>query len=136
MSLHIQVITPEKIIIDTQADEIILPTVNGEITVLPHHVPLLTQLAPGELIIKNGSNINHLVVVGGFLEVSPDTVTILADYAVQGKDISAVKAQEAKERAEKLLKEKLSQKDFALAQADLLKAILELKVAHKGKRIQ
>ena len=136
MSLHIQIITPEKIILDTQADEIILPTVNGEITVLPQHVPLLTQLAPGELTIKNNSNLEHLVIVGGFLEISMNKVTILAEYAVHGRDISAVKAQEAKERAEKLLKEKLSEKNFVLAQADLRKAILELKVARKMKRVQ
>src|SRR6266576_1456748 len=109
MQLHVQVVTPEKIILDTQADEVILPTITGEIAVLPQHVPLLTQLAPGELVIKAGNSTEHLVVVGGFLEVSPTTVTVLADYAVHGKDISAVKAQEAVDRAEKAMKEKLSE---------------------------
>lgn len=134
MTLHVQVVTPDKIILDTNAQEIVIPTIQGEITVLPHHVPLLTQLAPGEIQVKTGSATEHLVVVGGFLEVTESSVSILADYAVHGKDIVAVEAQEAKERAEKAMKEKQSTKDFALAQAEFIRAILELKVAEKIKR--
>src|SRR5437016_1737451 len=111
MPLQVQVVTPEKIIFDTQADEVIVPSVTGELTILPHHMPLLTQLGPGELTVKKGSTLEHFVVVGGFLEIAPDKVTVLADYAIHGKDISEVKAQEAKDRAEKAMKEKSSQKD-------------------------
>lgn len=133
MKLHIQVVTPEKIILETDASQITAPTTEGEITILPEHVPLLTQLAPGELLIRNDGKLDHLVVVGGFLEVTRDLVRILADYAVHGKDISAVRAQEAKERAEKKMKEKLSNEDFAIAEGELRKALLELKVARKIK---
>lgn len=133
MKLHIQVVTPEKTILDTDASELTAPTTEGEITILPNHVPLLAQLAPGELVIRENGKTDHLVVVGGFLEVTGSTIRVLADYAVSGKDISAVKAQEAKERAEKKLKEKLSQQDIIIAEAELRKALLELKVARKIK---
>ena len=134
MQLHIQIVTPEKIILDTQADEIIAPTTTGEIAILPHHIPLLTQLAPGELTIKKENKLEHFVVAGGFLEIGKDTVSVLADYAVHGEHISAVKAQEAKERAEKRMAEKKSEEDFAIAEAEFRRAILELKVARKVKR--
>ncbi len=132
--LHIQIVTPEKMTLDTEADEIVVPTITGEIAILPMHAALFTQLAPGELIIKKGSNSDHFVVVGGFLEVSADKVTILADYAVHGKDISAVQAQEAMERAKKKMEEKLSAEDFAIAESELRRAIMELKVVKKYKR--
>ncbi len=134
MALHVQVVTPEKVILDTQADEVVIPTIQGEIAVLPHHIPLFTQLGPGEVILNKENTTESLVVVGGFLEVGNDTVTILADYAVHGKDISAVKAQEAVQRAEKAMKEKANDKDFAIAEAEFRRAILELRVAEKLKR--
>lgn len=136
MPLHVQIITPEKIVLDANVDEATLPTINGEISILPKHMPLLTQLAPGELILKTKSSLEHFVVVGGFLEVNSDKVSILADYAVHGKDISAVKAQEAKDRAEKAMKEKTSEEDFVLAEAEFRRAILELKVAKKYRKNQ
>lgn len=134
MTLHITVVTPEKVLIDTEADEIIIPTTSGEITVLPQHVPLITQLAPGELTIKLNGKTEHLVIVGGFLEVADKAITLLADYAVSGKDINAVKAQEAKERAEKAMKESKNEVDFATAQTEFLRAIQELKVAGRLRK--
>lgn len=132
--MHITVVTPEKTILDQEADELIVPTTSGQITVLPHHVPLFTQLAEGEIIIKLHGKEEPLVVVGGFLEVNDKSITVLADYAVHGKDISAAKAEEAKQRAEKALKEKKSDIDFATAEAEFRRALLELKVANKYKK--
>lgn len=134
MSLHVQVVTPEKTVLETEADEIIIPTTEGEIAVLPHHVALLTQVAPGELMIKKNQQTQHMAVMGGFVEISKDSVSILAEFAVAGKDISALKAQEAKDRAEKAMKENLSQEDYAVAAGELQKAILQLKIAGKLHR--
>lgn len=134
MPLHIQVVTPEKIILDTMVNEAIIPTIAGEITILPQHIPLFTQLSPGELILHSGDTDQNLVVMGGFVEVEKDHITILADYAVNGKDLSAVKAQEAVDRAEKAMKEKANEKDFIIAEAEFRKAILELRVAEKIQR--
>ncbi|SRR5258706_1262200 len=133
--MHVQVVTQEKTLIDEEVDEIVVPTVTGEIAILPHHVPLVTQIAPGELILKSHGKSESFVVVGGFLEVSAKNVSILADYAIHGNDISVVKAEEARARAEKIMKEHKSGEDFALAQGEFLKAIAELKVARKIKRI-
>jgi len=105
MKLHINVVTPEKTILDEDIDEVIIPTITGEITILPQHIPLLSQIAPGELTIKKGNATEHLVVVGGFLEVGNNIITILADHAVHAKNIILAKAQEAKERAEKAMKD-------------------------------
>ncbi len=132
--MHITVVTPEKTILDQEADELIVPTTAGQITVLPHHVPLFTQLAEGEIIIKLHGREEPLVVVGGFLEVNDKSITVLADYAVHGKDISAAKAEEAKQRAERAMKEKKSDIDFATAEAEFRRAILELKVANKYRK--
>ncbi|HEX7042744.1 MAG TPA: F0F1 ATP synthase subunit epsilon [Patescibacteria group bacterium] len=133
MTLHIKVVTPEKEILSEEVDEVVVPTVGGELTILPEHVALLTQLAPGELQIKKGHKTDHLVIVGGFLEVGNDTVSVLADYAAMGKDISEAKAQQAKEKAEKAMKERKSDIDFAMAEAEFRRAILELKVAKRQK---
>ncbi len=132
--MHITVVTPEKTILDQEADELIVPTTAGQITILPHHVPLFTQLAEGEIIIKLHGRDEQLVVVGGFLEVNEKSITVLADYAVHGKDISAAKAEEAKQRAERAMKEKKSDIDFATAEAEFRRALLELKVANKYKK--
>lgn len=134
MTLQIQVITPEKIVIDTQADEIIIPTTTGEVAILPHHVPLVSQIAPGELIIKSGGKEDHLVVVGGFMEVSDKAVTILSDYAAHGRDVSAVKAQEAADRAKKAMESSKTEQDFVLAEAEFRRAIIELKVAGRYRK--
>lgn len=133
MTLHIQVVTPEKVIIDEEADEVIAPTLTGEIAILPEHASLLSQLHAGELVIKKQGRNEYLAVVGGFVEVGNNTVTVLADYAVHGKDISEAKAQEAKDRAEKAMREKKSDVDFATAEAEFRRAILELKVAKSQK---
>jgi len=134
MPLHIQVVTPEKIILDSQADEVIIPTTTGEITVLPGHMALLSQIASGgELIVKNGTQSEHVAVAGGFLEIGNDTISILADYAIHGKDINEARAKEAKERAEKIMKEKASTQEFVLAEATFQKALLELRIAAKIK---
>ena len=135
MKLQITVVTPEKTLLNEEADEIVIPTVEGEISVLPEHIPLLSQIAPGELIIKKGNTTDHLAVMGGFIEVGKNAVTILADYAVRAKDIHTGKAQEAKERAERAMKDKTSGNEFKVAQDEFIKAILELKVAKRVGRI-
>lgn len=135
MPLQLTVVTPEKQLLSEEVDEIIVPTTSGELTILPQHAALLAQLVPGELVIKKGNKTDHLVVVGGFLEVGKNTVSVLADYAVHGKDISEAQAQQARDRAEKAMKEKKSDVDFATAEAEFRRAILELKVAKRQKGI-
>ena len=135
MALVLKLITPTATVLSEEVDEITLPTVNGEISILPGHVDLLTKVVAGEMIIKKGSKTQGFAVFGGFLEVSKNQVNILADYAVRAEDIEVGKAKEASERAQKAMKEKVNEKDFRIANAELRKALLELKVATKHKRI-
>ena len=131
MKLHLEVITPTKVVLSEEVDEIIINTASGEITILPNHIDLLTKLVPGEMIVKTGSKTQSLAVNGGFLEISNNKVSILADYAVRAADIEIAKAKEAKEQAEKVMKNKEVNKAFVVAEAKLRKALLELKVATK-----
>ncbi|MCL6096933.1 MAG: ATP synthase F1 subunit epsilon [Patescibacteria group bacterium] len=136
MNLHLEIITPEKVVYRDDVNEISAETVNGQITILPNHVGLVTQITPGELIVKKNNKNYYLAVMGGFLEIVKNNVTILSDYAIRSEDIEANKVLEAQKRAEKLAKEaseKASEKDFALAETQLRRAILELKVAKKRK---
>ncbi len=134
--MQLQIVSPEKILFDGEILELIAPTISGEIAVLPHHADLLTQLTEGEIIIKHKGKEEHIGVTGGFLQILGGNITLLADYAVRSEEINAQKALEAQKRAEEILKKKkegVSERDFALAQSEFRKAIMELKVANKRR---
>lgn len=134
MNLVFEIITPQKSVFKDTVDEVVVPTLDGELAILPNHVNLLTQISPGELIVKKGSDIQTLAVTGGFMEVNRNKVSILADHAIHSQDIEIARVEAAKKRAEKIMQEKTSEKDFKIAQGELLKAIVELRVAGKRKR--
>jgi len=138
MTFHFEIITPEKVVYKDEADVVVLPTRGGQITILPNHVALLTQVESGEIILKKDNKEQYLAITGGFLEVNNNNVSILADYAVRSEDVEVEKAIEAQKRAEKIMKEsseKVSEKDFAFAESQLRRSILELKVASRRRRI-
>lgn len=135
--MHLDVITPDKKVLSEDIDGLSVNTPNGHIGILPHHVHLVTKVIPGEMTVKIKGKEKYYAVTGGFLEVNEDIVTILADYAVESEQIEVEKALEAKKRAEEVLKktkEKVSEKDFAIAQADLRRAVLQLHVANRRRR--
>ena len=134
MKLTLDIITPQSKVYSGEADEVIVPTVTGEIGILPNHVPLLIQILPGELRVKNGGKTNSFAIMGGYLEVANNTVNVLGDYAVRAEDIEVAKAEQAKARAEKMRQEKVSQQDLATIEADLRRSLLELKVATRRRR--
>ena len=129
--LHIKLITPEKILIDDDVDEVVIPTTTGELAILPHHIPLVTQVAPGIVVIKTHGREEPLAVDGGFITVTESSVTILADYATHARDVSAIQAELAKKDAEKAMKDKKNDVDFAMAEAEFRRAILELKLSKR-----
>lgn len=135
MSFVLEIVTPEKVIYKDEVDEAIVNTVEGQIGILKNHVRLLTKLVPSELTVKKGSSIQHMVVFGGFLEVGDNKATILADYAIRAEEIEIAKAEEAQRKAEQTMKEKASEHDFRIAEAELQKAILQLNVARKRRTI-
>lgn len=134
MNILLEIITPEKVVYKDEVQEVIVPTVNGEIAILPNHIDLITQLNPGELIVQKGTSQQYLAVTGGFLEVSDNKISVLADYAIKAQDIEVARALEAKKRAEKIMTEKTTDNELKIAQGELIKAILELKIATKHKR--
>jgi len=133
MKLVLEIITPIKVVLSEEVDEVTIPTIDGEISILPNHVNLLTKIAPGEMVIRKGTHPYLFAITGGFLEVLNNHVNVLADYAIHAEDIEIAKVEEAKERAQKAMKEKLTEEDFRVVNAELAKALLQIKVAHKRK---
>lgn len=135
--MQLKVITPDKTVVTEDIEEITVNTPGGQIGILPHHMPLVTAVTPGEMILKIKGKIQHYAVTGGFMEVNRDGVTILADYAIHSEEIEVEKAMAAKKRAEEILKKKeegISERDFAVAQSDLRRAVLELHVANRRRK--
>ncbi len=133
--LHLEITTPERVIYKDDVDELVLPTPNGEIGILPHHVPLISLLAPGEIRITKSGASTLMAVSGGFIEIQPTKVVVLADTAEQAEEIDEQRAEEAKKRAQNLLKEKrVDQEQFAALSAKIEKELARLKVVRKRRR--
>ena len=130
----LSIITPEKIVFKDTVEEIIAPTTTGEIAILENHIPIVTQIATGELIVKRGGKSYSIAITGGFLEMQKNEVSILANFAIRAEDIEVAKAEEAQKRAERLMKEKTTDKDFRIAEAEMIKSVLQLQVATRYKR--
>ena len=133
MPMHLEIITAERVVLSDEVDQINAPTKDGRIGILPRHMPLLTILDAGELdIIKDGETTPY-AVTGGFMEVLPNRVTILADAADRADEIDEARTEEARRRAEQALQEKKSEREMQLAEAELQKALVQLKVASLNK---
>ena len=124
--LHVELVTAEGRILSQEADFVLAPGVDGEIGVLPRHIPLLTPLKTGEVTVRNEGRDEYLFVAGGFLEVLPDKVVILADVAERAEDIDEAAAEEARKRAEEALAAEPANVEAA---AMLEREILRLRVA-------
>lgn len=129
--LHLEIITPERVVFAEDVDEVVIPAVEGEVTILPEHIPLFTRVLPGEIKFMQGENEHFLAIAEGFLEVLNDHVNILTNYAVRSEEVEIAKVEAAKKRAEEALSEKKSEQGVVVAEAELRKAILELKVARR-----
>ena len=135
--LHLQIITPEKIVFDDEVDQISLPTTTGQITILPKHVDLVTSIEPGELVFKKNNKETHLASGFGFAQVGFSNVKVLVDLATPEEAIEERKIEEAKRQAEEALKQKhiLSEEEYATAAANLQKALTQLKVKRRHRRV-
>jgi F-type H+-transporting ATPase subunit epsilon len=132
--LHVDIVTVEGRRYRGDADFVVAPGLEGELGVLPRHVPLLTPLAAGTVKVRNDDEELFFFVGGGFLEVRPDQVTVLADAAERAEDIDEARAEEARRRAESLLQQKLSDTDQAAASAALARAEARLRLAELRRR--
>lgn len=134
--IKLKIVTPEKILFEEKVSQISISTVMGEITILPNHIPLVSQLTSGEIIIKTDKGEEDLMAVsGGLVEVLPDQVVILADTAERAEDIDEERAEAARRKAEEVLKTKVSDAEsFAMFTAQIEKEMARLKVARKYKK--
>jgi len=135
-TIHVDVVSAEESIFSGEAEFVVLPGVAGELGIYPRHTPLLTQIKPGAVRIKvpNEAEETLVFVQGGFLEVQPNVVTVLADTAIRAHDLDEVKALEAKQKAETAMKSKLSAAEIATAQAELSAAAAQLQAIAKLRR--
>ena len=132
--IKIEITTPERKVFSEEADQISIPTQMGEITVLPEHITLVAVLVPGELRILKDNEEILMAVAGGFIEVLPNKVTILADSAEHAEEIDEKRAEEARQRALELQKEKrFDDQEFAALSVQIEKELARLKVVRKKK---
>ncbi len=131
--IHFQIITPEKVVFKDEIDSVTMPTPEGQITILPGHIPLVSITNPGEIIIKKGSEIRCIAVMRGFVENSKDSVRLMADAAELAEDIDEKRAQEARERAEKAKETAQGHQEVAEATAALERALTRIKIAQRKK---
>jgi F-type H+-transporting ATPase subunit epsilon len=129
--LNVELVTAEGRVLSQEADFVLAPGADGDLGVLPHHIPLLTPLRTGEVMVRNDGVEEFLFVSGGFLEVLPDRVVILADAAERAEDIDQTRAEAARRAAEEALAEHAGD---AMAAAKLERALYRLKVAEVRRR--
>jgi F-type H+-transporting ATPase subunit epsilon len=128
----LEIVAPSRQVVRSErVDEVIAPGSEGEFGVLPGHTPFLTTLKVGQLSYREGSEWHHLACDWGYAEVGSDRVIILAEGADRAADIDLAEARQAKERAERMLAEKLDQKDYEKARIDLMRAMIRIQVAEK-----
>ena len=132
-TLHLDVVTPEQTVVSDEVDIVMAPGYFGEFGALPNHIPFLAQLQAGEVKYRKDGQLENLAVSGGYAEVLPTQVTILATTAERSQDIDLERARAARERAEQRLKERQEGIDFARAEAALQRAIARIRAAERAK---
>lgn len=134
--LQLKIITPERIVLDELVDLVTLPTTEGEITILPDHIPLISTLASGDVVAKTGDEYIPMAVLGGFIEVSGNVVKVLADFAEHVAEITDDAVSKAKARAEEIMKMKHNAEDvnFERYETELERSLTRVKIADKWKK--
>jgi F-type H+-transporting ATPase subunit epsilon len=131
----LEIVTPERLVYSDEVDSVVCPGVEGELGVLPHHAPLLTTLGFGELRIRKGGQEELFAIAGGFLQVRPDKVVVMAETADLASEIDLAKAEEARREAERAISEGFEEPaDMARARASLQRALLRIRVAERRHR--
>ena len=135
MPLLLEIVTPERLAYSDTVDSVVLPGSEGELGVLPHHAPLISMLGVGELRIRKGGTEELFAIIGGFLQVRPDKVVVMAETADMASEIDLEKAQAARREAERALEDTSREPaDLAQARAQLQQALLRIRVAERRYR--
>jgi F-type H+-transporting ATPase subunit epsilon len=136
MTIRLEIVTPERLVYQDDVDAVAVPGIEGELGVLPHHAPLVTTLGLGELRIRKSGVEEHFAIVGGFLQVRPDRVVVMAETADMASEIDLEAAQEARRDAERALEmgDQEGGADLAAARVALQSALLRIRVAERRHR--
>ena len=130
--LSVEIVTGERVVYtEDDVDMVVAPGADGTLGILPHHAPLISLLANGELRIKKGGSEQSIVVFGGFIEVTPEKVIVLADSAERAEEIDVARAEEARRRAEELKARRETGVDLAEAELALRRASVRLRVGQR-----
>ena len=130
-TLKLQIITPEGLAYSEDVEIVGLRTVDGQIGILPHHMRLMTQMLPGEMMVRRNGTQQFLAVGEGLVEVTGESVAILTDMAIEAEKIDEAKAEEARQRAAARLQEKISDEEVASVNASLARSLAQLRVKRR-----
>jgi len=133
-TFRLEIVTAERMIFSDDVSAVIAWGVEGQLGILPHHAPLMTMLQPGDILIRKDKEEELFAISGGFLEVRPDKVIILADACERVDEIDVSRAEEAKKRAQETMKAAPLTAEAATAEAALRRSLARLKVAEKRRR--
>ena len=130
-TIKLEIVTPQATVFSDDVEMVTLPGVEGQMGILPQHVRLMTQLVPGEMIVRKDGQDRFLAVGEGLIEVTGDRVAIVTDMAVAAENIDEAKAEEARERAAARLREKISSEEVASVNASLARSLAQLRVKRR-----
>jgi len=132
-TIRLEIVTPEATVYSEDVDMVTLPGIEGQMGVLPHHVRLMTQLVPGELIVRKAGHTDFMAVGEGLVDVTSERVSILTNMAIAVDKIDAAAAEEARKRAAARLREKISAEEVASVNAALARLLAQLKVKRRHR---
>jgi F-type H+-transporting ATPase subunit epsilon len=132
-TLKLEIVTPGATVYSEQVHMVTLPAVEGQLGILPHHIPLLTRVVPGEIIVRKDGHDEFLAVGGGLVEITGDHVAIVTDMAIAAKDIDEAAAEEARQRAAARLRDKISDEEVATVNASLARSLAQLRVKRRRR---
>ena len=132
-TLRLEIVTPDAVVYSEDVEMVTLPSVEGELGILPQHVPLMTQLVPGEIVVQRGGHDEFLAVGEGLVEVTGKRVAILTDMAIAADKIDEAKVEEARQRAEARLRDKISSEEIASVNASLARSLAQLRVKRRRR---
>ena len=133
-TLKLEIVTPEAKTYSEDVEMVTLPAVEGEMGIYPQHVPILTQINSGEVIVRKDGHDYFLAVGEGFVEITGDRVAILTDMAIRAENIDEAKAEEGRRRAEARLAEKIDDEEAAMVSAALAHSLAQLQVKRRQRR--
>ena len=133
--IKLEIATPDAVVYSSEVDMVTLPAIEGRIGILPHHTRLITELVPGEMIVRKNGHEDYLAVGEGLVEVTGDRVDIVTDMAVPADSIDEAKAEVARQQAEARLREKQSSQEVASVHAALARSLAQLYVKRRHRTI-